>query len=126
MKNQSINELLGLSEEAYENMILRYWLNYCENLSSNCIQFQKLIANRAMNKYFLTEFKKHEAFFLESLSGFQDCETITKTDYKKAYDGFVCQVFKNWNAPLLDQTKSKGTFSYRHHGILIFNSLNHN
>ena len=54
---------LDITPEQYESMIWNLYSNWCESVSTNNREYQKVLANAAVNRWFLMELAKCEKEF---------------------------------------------------------------
>lgn len=61
----AIDYLVELLQESdnYENFVLDFFIYWCENSSTNAREFQQILANSGINKWFLIELEKLENEF---------------------------------------------------------------
>lgn len=57
------HEIIGISIEAYEDKVFKHWFKYCELHSVNTEEFQSLLANTALNKWWLQNLEMLENEF---------------------------------------------------------------
>lgn len=55
-----------------EDIILVYWFYWVENVTTTALDYQKVIANSSVNKWFLIEFSKEEAEFKKLIARYPD------------------------------------------------------
>lgn len=109
MKN--VRQLLDLSRELYEDMIFDLYQRWCESVTTDCSQFQQVIANSAINAWFIAELKKNEQAFLNTVSRY---DNLTSKDYLRCYTELVHDVFNRRPMALLEPiVKIKSTITER-------------
>lgn len=79
----SIHTHLGLTLESYQTHYFKRYINWCESVSINLFEFQKVVANAQVNKWYNTEFAKCETEFLNIIKEYP-CSTIESK--KQCYD----------------------------------------
>ncbi|WP_395075340.1 hypothetical protein [Flavobacterium sp.] len=98
----TINELLNKTPEEYENIILKTYFLWCMDF---CINYhsdlQRILANSAVNKYFLYEYAKCEAEFLKLISRYEDSPTVTSKDIQTLYDDCSFKISNRNPKPLI-------------------------
>lgn len=57
------HELLNITEEQYEDKIFKHWFKYCELHSADTQEFQSLLANAALNRWWLNNLRLLEDEF---------------------------------------------------------------
>lgn len=94
MTTTTINQKLKMSPEEYELLIFGAYARWCETLSGTSDrELQKILANSGINKWFMTEYAKCEAEFLQLITRYDECDTITATDLKKCYSECTYRMF---------------------------------
>ncbi|MCV9929490.1 hypothetical protein OIU83_17650 [Flavobacterium sp. LS1R49] len=95
----TINQLLGLSPEEFEKERFGYYWKWCEKLTTNILEAQKILANSSINRYYNIELAKCEKEFLFRIRNYQDSETITAKDRKRLYEKCI-QVMEESRKPM--------------------------
>jgi len=62
MKKTTLQKL-DICPEQYESMIFNMYSNWCEGVTTNNKEYQKVLANAAVNRWFLMELSKSETQF---------------------------------------------------------------
>jgi hypothetical protein len=93
-----IKEYLQLSEQEYEDKIFMYYWNWCYKYGGTESKTQELLANSAVNKWWLFEFQKLEKKFFESL------EHLPKTTQalQNCYRANIVHIFTIYPKALID------------------------
>ena len=81
----TINQKLKMTPEEYEEMIFGAYARWCESVTINDREFQKVLANSGINKWYMTEYEKCEKEFDQLTRRYQDCDTVIAEDYKRCY-----------------------------------------
>lgn len=123
---KTIKQKLAITPEEYEMMILDLYTRWCESVTINFLQFQQVLANAAVNKWFLIELTKCEVNFHELTERYTGSKTVSTNDLLKCYRMCTDQMFNIRPMPLLESLKVKGSLSYRCNGSPIFTNLNQN
>ena len=55
-----------------EELILAYWFYWCESVTVKSVEYQKIIASSAINKWFLIELHKEETEFRKLIARYPD------------------------------------------------------
>jgi hypothetical protein len=63
--------------ETYEDFVLSFYIYWCESITINAREFQKVIANASINRWFMTEFKKLEQEFKYLASQYPQLQNST-------------------------------------------------
>lgn len=93
MSTTTINQKLKMTPEQYEDLIFGCYAHWCESVTINDRELQKVLANSGINKWFMTEYAKCEAEFLQLTTRYEECDTITVTDFKKCYNQCTYRMF---------------------------------
>lgn len=101
----TIAQLLTLSQQEYEDKILDLWLKYCKSntYSVQKTDYQKLVANAALNNWWLQELSHIEAIFLEEYSSYSGQADPTLLAQK--YDQEVLRLFRLHCLPLFQYAR---------------------
>jgi hypothetical protein len=89
----TINQKLKMTPEEYELLLFGVYARWCESVTINDREFQKVIANSGINKWFMTEYAKCEAEFVQLTQRYEECDTITAIDFKKCYHECTYRMF---------------------------------
>ena len=82
----TINEILGITAEEFElDRFNAYW-KWCEKLTANIRDTQKIITYPPLSRYYNAEIAKCEEEFRLRIKNYQDSKTVTVTDRKRLYD----------------------------------------
>ena len=108
---------LQITQDAYERMTLEFYMRWCESLTGNARQFQSVLANKAVNAYFLMELAKSEKEFHQLTDRYVGASGVTVTDLKQCYHECTYRLFNLRPVALLEGLKVKGKQS----GIPVFN-----
>lgn len=101
----TINKKLKMSADEYEEMIFGAYARWCETVTTNAHEFQKVLANSAVNKWFLMEYAKCEKDFEQLTDRYEECETITANDFKRSYAECTYRMFNIRPMALLNEAK---------------------
>jgi hypothetical protein len=112
----TINKL-KITQEAYELMTLEFYMRWCESLTGNGRQLQAVLANKAINAYFLMELAKSETEFHELTNRYASSPTVSAQDMKVLYNDCTYRLYNLRPTALLEILKIKG----RPSGIPVFN-----
>lgn len=55
-----------------EDLILEFWFHWVESVTTKSVDYQKVIASSAVNKWFLIEFRKEETEFRTLIKRYPD------------------------------------------------------
>lgn len=103
---KQILSLLKTDTEAYEAMVFDTYHQWCMDF---CISYdrelQHVLANSALNKYFLTEYSKFEAQFISMAQDYENKPNITPADMREMYHNCTYGIFNRRSMPLIEQAK---------------------
>jgi hypothetical protein len=99
---QNIHTHLGLTLENYETQYFERYINWCESVVLTLLEYQKVLANAQINKWYNTEFQKCENEFLQIIKEYPSSNIENK---KQCYDQCVVRMFSIFPKPLIDDAK---------------------
>lgn len=109
---------LQMTAEDYENMIFGAYARWCESVTINAREFQKVLANSAVNKWYLMEYAKCEEKFATMTQRYD--ENIPVKDYQTFYNDCTYGMFNIRPTALLQEIKKTRAVSYlKVHGVKI-------
>ncbi|WP_459926497.1 hypothetical protein [Flavobacterium covae] len=100
----NIHKLLGITPQKYQEQDFERYIGWCESVTSNTRDFQKVIANSLIKNWYNMEMKKCELTFLEDIKGYSNASTA---DYIEAYDKSVVKLFSIFPKSLLQLAKKR-------------------
>lgn len=101
----TINNKLKMTSEEYELLIFGAYARWCESVTINTQEFQKVLANSAINKWFMMEYAKCEADFEQLTARYEGTDTIIANDYKRCYAECTYRMFSIRPMALLNAIK---------------------
>lgn len=123
---ETIIKYLGISAEQYQERVLDLWIKWTLGQAVKANDWQNLLANSAINKWFLSELAELEKDFIDDVKSFNGAE-LTPLDYKVIYHRCIIRIHGLYPKPLIDEAKSKqGTLAMRSNGIPVFSHLDRN
>lgn len=120
----TVTQKLAMTELDYEMMVFGFYGRWCESNSGNTRQYQTLLANAAINAWFLMELAKCEAEFVKIANGYE--HQVAPKDLQACYNDVTYHLFNIRPTALLEALKTKGSIKLRSSGIPVFNGLNVN
>lgn len=90
---QTINNKLKMTPEEYELLIFGAYARWCESVTINNQEFQKVLANSAINKWYMMEYAKCEIEFNLLTARYDDTDTIVANDFKRCYAECTYRMF---------------------------------
>lgn len=90
--------------ETKEQFILSFWIFWTENVTLTAREFQKVIANSAINKWFLMELNKEETEFKMLSSRYNN---LTAHDNNGLYARCVYKLMSRFPMSLLQEAKKR-------------------
>lgn len=112
---------LNITPAQHELLIWSFYSNWCESVSVsiNIIYFQQILANAAINRWFILELQKCEIEFHKRTDRYT--ENVTAKDMEKCYRDCALHLFNIRPMALLNQIKKP-----KNTGIRVFNAINQN
>lgn len=101
----TINQKLKMSNEEYELLIFGAYARWCESVTINTHEFQKVLANSAINKWFMLEYAKCELDFEQLTKRYEENDTIIAEDFKRCYAECTYRMFNIRPMVLLNEIK---------------------
>ena len=122
----TINQKLKMTPEEYELLIFGAYARWCESVTINIHEFQKVLANAAISKWFMIEYGKCETDFEQLTERYEDNDTVIAEDFKRCYAECTYRMFNIRPTALLQEIKKTRAVSFlKFHGVkipsLIFN-----
>ena len=109
-QTQTTAQKLQMTAEDYENMIFGGYARWCESVTINAREFQKVIANSSINKWYLMEYAKCEKEFNTLTDRYGN--SITPADFQRCYADCTYGMFNIRPAALLQKIKKTNVVSY--------------
>lgn len=113
---------LAQTQDQYELMVFGLYMRWCESITTTPRQYQQVLANSAINHWFLTELAKCEQEFHALTDRFINSNVSAK-DFQQCWDVCSYHMFNIRPMALLEPFKVKITATQ---GIPVFSSLNQN
>jgi hypothetical protein len=124
--SKTINQKLKMTPEEYEDLIFGAYARWCESVTINTHEFQKVLANSSINKWFMMEYSKCEKEFKQLTARYEENDTIIAEDFKRCYSECTYRMFNIRPMALLQEiNKKKSVDSIKFHGVKI-ETLNFN
>jgi hypothetical protein len=101
----AITNLLKLTTEEYEAICFDAYFRWCQSVSITEGEFQMVLANASVNRYYNMEYAKCEAEFLQVVANYHNSPNIIIDDIMKAYVKCTCQMFNRRSKVLIDAAK---------------------
>lgn len=111
-KTTTTAQKLQMNAEDYENMIFGSYARWCESVTINAREFQKVLANSAISKWYMTEYTKCELEFEQLTARYEDSETVIAEDFKRCYAECTYRMFNIRPMALLQKIKKTNVVSY--------------
>jgi hypothetical protein len=116
----TITQKLAITSDQYESIIWDLYNKWCQSVSITTLEYQQVLANSAINAWFLMELAKCEKEF-HTLTNRYTNTNVTSTDYANCYRDCVNSLFNYRPMALLSNiVKPKAK------GVPVFNALNVN
>lgn len=110
---RTVISYLQITPEEYENMYIESFMRWCMDLSINYENdLQKVLANSAISKWYLAEWKKCEQEFLKCMHRRQQTlRPISKLDAQSIYNHSTFNMFNLRPKGLLNDAKKLNIFN---------------
>lgn len=106
---------LNVSQFDYDFMVMNIYLRWCMGFAINYTNdLQKVVANTPINKYFLTEFKKIEAEFLEIMQEYDGAANIKPKDALQVFNICAVQLHNRYPKILIHEAKKLNIINHDH------------
>ncbi len=109
--------------ETKEDFILAFWFYWIDSITTNILEYQKVIASSAVNKWFLMELAKEELVYKHFIDEYPDTKGRDK-DW--LYCKCVSKLMSHFPKALLQEAKKRQKTCARELGIKISNPLTQN
>jgi len=96
-----------MTDNDYEMMVFGFYGRWCESVTTNLRDYQAVLANSAINKWFLMELAKCEAEFNHSTRFYEESDSVTPRDYQVRYNDCTFRLFNLRPMALLEVAKTK-------------------
>lgn len=101
---KQVIEKLGIEKENYEYMIFCFYARWCEGVTSNTRNYQEVLANSAINRWFLIELSKLEVEFITLSNQYPNADA---KDLQALYSDCTIDMYKIKPSALLNQIITK-------------------
>ena len=115
---EQILKFIGGTKEQYNLLLITNYQQWCEIQAYRSDQLlQKIMLDQAVNNWYITELKKLESAFLESVKPLANSKYINYSQMKRQYLSTIKQIRRIYPKPLLDAYKPAksnqiATFNY--------------
>lgn len=99
----TIAKLLTLSQEEYEDKLFQLWLKYCCCKAHNPKDLQRLLANTALNKWFLFEVSRLEDEWWREIGEYES--VLDPTTSMSLYNEKTINIFMLNCPPLMAEAR---------------------
>lgn len=110
MKQVTILEILGLTQDEYWQRYIKRYMNWCIGRALkefdgavNMQDLQKLMANAAINNYYTQQFRELEDQALSVLR--PQFLAVTLDSARRIYEGIMIELFNHYPKPLIDAAR---------------------
>ncbi len=117
---------LNLDQNQYEEMIFGLYARWCESVTINHKQFQTVLANAMVNKWFILELLKCEEEFHNLTDRYVGSPTVSSKDLQNCYNETTYRLFSIKPTALLEGLKCSSSKNIRSNGVPVFTALNQN
>lgn len=120
MQQKTTMQKLGMTAEQYETLVFTNFMQWCESVSINDREFQKILANSAIAKWFAIEYAKCEAEFYGLTKRYYESKMVSTDDLRVCYNDCTDRINNIRPMALLQKIKKTETVSYiRVQGVKI-------
>jgi hypothetical protein len=103
MSNKNkVMDYLMISSEEYDQMIFTTFWNWCDKWATSGSVFQKLVANAALNRWFLQQYNILEEDFIDLIEFYPKKLNNAKFNYHNC----TVDIFNLYPKPLIDTCKN--------------------
>lgn len=106
-----IYTILKMTREVYEELLIEKYVRWCMSLCVVNIttELQQIIANKAVNAYYILEYDKLEQEFLNTLKGYEGIELSAK-EARELYTEITGKTFMLNPKPLIESAKKTNIY----------------
>jgi hypothetical protein len=104
---KAINEVLQMQPDQYENMRFGVWARWCESVTTNEQEWQMVLANSKINRWFEIEYAKCETEFVRLINRYEGSASVKVDDVRRCYNETTFRMFSISPKPLLDEVKHR-------------------
>ncbi|MCV9931731.1 hypothetical protein OIU80_05500 [Flavobacterium sp. LS1R47] len=101
------NQKLQMSTQDYENMLLGSYVRWCESVTVDAREYQKVFANAKINKWYIAEYAKCETEFNLLTQRYE--KSITTDDLKRCYNNCTYKMFNQKPSILIQEITTTST-----------------
>lgn len=122
---KAIYKILGITQQQYEDIVLQLFIKWSQQQCVRCTDWQKLIANSSINKWFLSELQHLENNFKDEIKGYINATHIDRAEFQNIYISCTKPILKLYPKPLIEQArKGKECKTFEtYEGVKVFNYL---
>ena len=105
---QQILELIGGTKESYERILYSTYMHWCRIQSNESdVVLQRIMLDKSINKWYISEQRKLEFLFLEENSSFLKSKYVNEKRVRQRYIDTLKKIFLIYPKPLLEKYKPK-------------------
>lgn len=107
-----IYTILKMTQEVYEELLMEKYVRWCMSLCVVNIttELQQIIANKAINAYYILEYDKLEQEFINTLQGYEGIK-LTAKEARELYSKCTGKVFMLNPKPLTESAKKTNIYN---------------
>jgi hypothetical protein len=109
---QATIKKLNMSPEQYETLLFSNYAEWCESVTINDREFQKVLANASIDKWFMTEYAKCEKEFHLLTNRYKDSDTVSVDDLTECYVDCTVKMLNIRPTALLQEIKKTQAVGY--------------
>jgi hypothetical protein len=96
---------LDITSHQYEALLLSNYMEWCESVTINDREFQKVLANASVSKWYMIEYSKCEKEFHLLTKRYEDSSTVSTDDFKICYADCIDKMLNIRPTALLQEIK---------------------
>jgi hypothetical protein len=104
VSNSEALEAIFNQSPSVECFMFSLWQFWCDSVTANTREFQQVLANRPVNKWFLTELKKEEDECEKLLLSYTN---VSQSDRNRLYLKCIYKLFSRFPQSLLENAKKR-------------------
>ena len=111
-----VQDYLQWSTFEYETFIFQFYWNWCSKNAMTEARTQQIIANSAINKWFMIELEKALTLFVQSAESLPSKKDILE----RVFYGLLAEIHTKYPKPLMDEVKLNISFKILFKEHLIY------
>jgi hypothetical protein len=104
---KTIAQKLNMTPDEFEAITFGFYFRWCQSVTITDQDFQCVLANSGVNRWFMTELAKLEAEFQMLTKRYEGSPTVSTKDYRNLYNDTTFHMFNIRPMVLLENAKIK-------------------